>query len=72
MIHADRITRFTCKVDGDKATGVADFEVPTLYQGRVHYAAECVDNNWQITDLEMPGRDIHIVRGDDGKWNPKK
>jgi len=35
MIQPDRITDFTCKVDGKTAKGIVSFKVPDLYQGRV-------------------------------------
>ena len=71
FIHADRITDCSCKVDGDQATGTVTFKVPKLYQGKVDYMARRTDDKWQIVEFAMPGRDIHVVRGDDGKWKKK-
>jgi len=71
FIHADRITDCSCKVDGDQATGTVTFKVPKLYQGKVDYMARRTDDKWQIVEFTMPGRDIHVVRGDDGNWKKK-
>jgi len=71
FIHADRITNFTCEIDGRKATGTVSFKVPELYQGKVDYVARRTDGKWQITEFLMPARGIYIVRGKDGKWRRK-
>jgi len=68
FIQADRITDFTCKIDGEAATGTVSFEVPKLYAGKADYVARRTGGKWQITEFLMPGRGIHIVRGEDGKW----
>ncbi len=71
MVHANRITEFTYKVDGDKATGRFHFRVPKLYRGQVDYVAKRTDEKWQIVELQMPARGIDLVRNDDGKWSKK-
>lgn len=71
FIHLDRITDFTCKVDGDRATGTVSFKAPGLYQGKVQYAAERHDGKWFITEFTMPAYGIRIVRADDGLWKQK-
>ena len=71
-IHAERITDFTCEVDGKTASGTVKFKVPNLYEGKVDYIAQRTDDEWHIAEFLMPAYKIHIVRGDDGKWVEQK
>jgi len=68
MIHADRITDFTCEVDGETAKGSVSFEVPGLWAGKVQYVAERVDGRWRITEFEMPIHGWRFVRTETGRW----
>lgn len=68
MIHDDRIQGFTCRVDGEIATGDFHFEVPKLYRGRAKYIANKVNGDWQITEISMPSRGLFSKRNADGKW----
>ena len=71
MIHADRITQFTCDVQGNRATGTVTFQVPTLYQGKVDYVAARADGKWAISELAVPAYKIRLIRDKDGKWATK-
>jgi hypothetical protein len=71
MIHADRITDVTCKVDGDMATGTVSFKVPSLYEGKADYVARRKAGKWQITEFKLPANKVHIVRDDKGVWRKK-
>jgi hypothetical protein len=71
MIQADRITGLTCDVKEGVAKGTVSFEVPKLYAGKVDYVARKVDGAWRIEELAMPGYEIHVVRGEKGKWKEK-
>jgi hypothetical protein len=71
FIQADRITDFTCEIDGERAAGTVSFEVPELYEGKADYVARRTDGKWQIAEFMMPGRGVHIVRGEKGKWRRK-
>jgi hypothetical protein len=71
FIHADRITDFKCKVNGDTAAGTVSFKVPELYQGQVEYVAQKLGGKWFISEFIMPAYRIHVVRGDDGLWKQK-
>ena len=71
MIHADRITDFTCKVDGDSAKGTVSFKVPKLYQGKVNYVARRKNEKWRLEEFTMPAYKIHLVLGDKGMWVQK-
>jgi hypothetical protein len=68
LVHADRITEFTCEVDGDTAKGTVAFEVPELYRGKFEYVARRSRGNWAITETAMPANGIHVVRDQQGKW----
>ena len=68
MIHADRITDFTCELDGDAAKGSVSFKVPGLWAGKVQYAAERVDGRWRITEFQMPIHRWRFVRSEAGRW----
>ena len=72
LIHADRITDFTCEADGDTATGAVSFEVPKLYQGKVNYLARRRNGKWEIEEFMMPAYDVHIVRDEKGIWIDKQ
>jgi hypothetical protein len=68
MIHADRITGFTCEADGETAKGSASFKVPGLWEGKVQYAAERVDGRWRIMELQMPIHRWRFVHTEAGRW----
>jgi hypothetical protein len=68
MIQPDRITDFTCKVDGDRARGVVSFKVPHLYEGKVHYVAERAEDQWEIKEFHLPAHGWKFVRTEGGKW----
>ncbi len=70
-IHAERITKMHCKVEGDRATGTVHFEVPDLYRGKVDFVARQHDGKWRIEEFSMPARKIHIVRDEQGTWREK-
>ncbi len=69
FIHADRITDFTCNVQGDTAKGTVSFKVPDLYQGKVDYVAKRKDGEWKIEQFILSAYDIHIVRNAEGTWD---
>jgi WD40 repeat protein len=71
LIHADRITDFTCEVHDNTATGAVSFEAPKLYQGKVNYVARRREDKWQIEEFTMPAYDIHLVRDAKGAWREK-
>jgi len=71
VIHADRITSFTCDVKDDTATGVVGFKAPTLYEGSVKYVANKVKSTWVVSEFQMSSRKIHLVRNHEGLWIPK-
>ena len=71
LIHADRITACTCKVDGDTAKGTVSFEVPKLCKGKVQYIARRKDDRWRIEEFIVPAYDIHIVRNAKGMWTSR-
>lgn len=68
FIHTDRITDFTCNVEGETAKGTVSFMVPDLYQGKVDYIAKRADGNWRIEEFILPAYDIYIVRNAEGTW----
>ncbi len=68
MIQPDRITDFTCKVDGDRAKGVVSFGVPELYMGKVHYIAERAADRWEIKEFDLPAHGWRFVRIEEGTW----
>jgi len=71
IIHADRITDFTAKIEGNEATGVVSFHVPKLYEGKVNYRAKKNEENWRIIEFHLPANDIHIERSkpDSNVWS---
>jgi hypothetical protein len=71
FVNADRITDFTCEVDGDTAEGSVSFKVPELYQGKVDYVARRKEDEWQIEEFVMSTYDIHLVRNTEGTWEEK-
>lgn len=69
LIHADRITDFTCEIEGDTATGTVSFEVPELYRGKVDYMAHRNDGKWRITEFSMPAFAVRLVCDKKGIWS---
>ena len=68
MVRAERISGHTCEVSGDAATGTVSYEVPDLYRGKFNFVAKRIDGRWQITELAMPARKIHLLRKEGGGW----
>ncbi len=68
MVRAERITGHTCELSGDAATGTVSYEVPDLYRGTFNFVAKRIDGHWQITELAMPARKIHLIRREGGGW----
>jgi len=68
MIHADRITGVTCKVEGEQATGTVAFRVPKLYEGKIPYVARRKDGDWRIVEFRLPCHGFRVVRDAEGKW----
>ncbi len=68
MVRAERITGQTCELSGDAATGTVSYEVPDLYRGKFNFVAKRSDGRWQITELAMPARKIHLLRKEGGGW----
>ena len=68
VIHADRITGCTCRVDGDAATGTVTFRAPELYEGEVDYLARKKGEAWQIVEFRLPDCGIRVVRTAKGSW----
>ena len=62
LLHADRITEFTCDVKGDTATGAVSFRVPELYEGNVDYVALRKEGRWRIEEFLLPGLSLKVVR----------
>ena len=71
MIHADRITGFTCQAEGDAAKGTVSYEVPQLYRGKFDYVAARAGGHWRITEFSVPACKIHVVGDELGKWRIK-
>lgn len=71
LLHADRITKHKCNVDGDSATGTVSFTVPKLIQGSVRYVAGRKDSKWRIEQFAIPAHETRIVLADDGTWKVK-
>jgi len=72
MIHADRITKLTCTVEGEKASGTVVFQAPGLYEGDVDYVAERADGQWRITEFLLPGYGLKTVRTGKGAWEARE
>ena len=72
LIHAERITDFTCKVSGEIATGSVSFRVPDLYEGKIDYVARRKGTAWQIEEFKLPGYGKNVVRDATGLWKVKE
>jgi hypothetical protein len=70
-IHADRITDFSCTVEGDRATGTVAFRVPKLYEGDVEYVARRTAEGWRVEAFGLPRAGLRVVRTAKGLWKMK-
>jgi hypothetical protein len=68
MIQPDRISDFTCNVDGETAKGSVSFRVPRLWQGKVRYIAERTEGRWKIKEFQLPIHRWRFVRTERGTW----
>ncbi len=68
IIQHDRISKFTCTVDDDRAQGIVAFEEPGVYRGKIAYTAERTGDEWWITGFEMPARKWRFHRVGRGPW----
>jgi hypothetical protein len=71
LIHADRITSFACDIKGNVATGNVRFRVPGLYEGSAKFRALKSKSSWIISEFQIPSREIHLVRNQNGFWTSK-
>ncbi len=71
IIHADRITDFTCRIKDNTATGTVSFKLPKICQGKVRYVARRTGDTWRIEEFIMPAHKIHVIRNPKGKWVTK-
>jgi len=67
MLQPDYITKVTCNVAGDRASGVITFDAG-MYAGCVHYKANKLESVWQIDEFSFPVRDWRFARAEDGTW----
>jgi hypothetical protein len=67
-VHLNRITNFTCTVDGDTAKGTVSYSVPNLYRGKFAYVAKRKEGKWEIVEIAMPAHRVSLVRDEKGKW----
>jgi hypothetical protein len=69
LLHADRITDFTCTADGKHAArGAISFEVPDGYRGQVQFSARRADQKWQIHQFQLPAYGINLILDENGVW----
>ena len=66
-LHSKHITKVTCNVDNNIATGVISFDAG-MYAGLVHYTASKLADRWKIDEFSFPVHDWRFVDGDDGNW----
>ena len=69
-ITNDRITRFSCEIEGSNASGQFGYELPDLFRGSVNFLATKKNGSWSIVEFSMPSRQIQL-RYSDGIWSRK-
>jgi len=62
------ITKISVGSKVDDLTGVAEFKVPDLYSGRVHFTMTKRDGEWAVAELSMPEKGVAFRCGHDGRW----
>jgi len=67
-IRPDYITRINVTSEAEGLTGVAEFEVTDLYSGRVHFTMKQRDDEWAVTELSMPEKNVAFQCGPKGRW----
>lgn len=72
VIHLDRITDFSCTVEGDRATGTVAFRAPKLYEGDADYLARRTDGGWRIEAFVLPRAGLRVVRKASGLWKMER
>jgi len=68
VVAEEDITRFTCDITGDTASGVVKFESAGLWRGRVEYRAEKRIGVWTITEFRLPASRMGVRLGAKGRW----
>ena len=66
-LHPKYITKVTCDVENNTATGKIVFDAG-LYAGQVQYTASKVRGNWQINEFKLPAHNWRFILGKDGNW----
>jgi hypothetical protein len=72
LLQPEFITECKCSVDKDKATGTVSFRAEGLYQGKVEFTARRTNGDWRIEEFRLPGYELRVERGADGKWKMSK
>lgn len=68
VLQPNYIKRLLCIVNGDRGRGVAEFEAPKAYRGRVEFEVEFSHSRWRVTAFRFAGRGIRTALSDDGSW----
>ena len=68
MIHRERIEKLDFQIDGNKAIGSFEFQVPELYEGKTNFTAKRVGEKWRLTRFQMPNLKIDIRSDEAGQW----
>jgi hypothetical protein len=72
LLQPEFITECKCSVDKDKATGTVTFRAEGLYRGKVEFTARRTNSDWRIEEFRLPGYELRVERGADGKWKMSK
>ena len=72
FLQPEFITECRCSVDKDRATGTVAFRAEGLYRGKVEFTARRAEGDWRIEEFRLPGYDLRVHRGADGKWKMSK
>lgn len=72
LVHRDRITKLSCEVKGEVATGTVWFRTPGLCEGDFDYLARRVQGTWRIEEFRFPRAGFRLVFTRQGLWKRRK
>lgn len=68
-LHPRRLIQFDCEVAGQRATGIATYDLGKRVHLALQFTAEMQGDQWIFQQLELPDWGLRTVRQPDGRWH---
>ena len=72
LLQPEFISEYKCSVEKDKAAGTVTFRAKGALGGKVEFTARRTAGGWSIEEFRLPGCEVRVQRGANGKWKLSK